>query len=134
MTSGKPCRVLTAPFDVTLRLSERNISVVQPDVLVICDSDKINEKGKYEGVPSLVVEVVSPSTRRKDMLKKLDLFIRTGIGEYWLVDPDAGQIMVYWFVEGDIRACRVADREKRIGSMLFPGLEVDATQVFPIKS
>lgn len=126
----KPCRVLTAPFDVTLRLSERNINVVQPDVLVICDPDRVNAKGKYEGVPTLVVEVLSPSTRRKDMLKKLDLYIQTGIREYWLVDPDAKQIMVYWFEGDDIKGCRVADGQKKIGSMLFPGLEIDATRVF----
>ena len=71
----KPCRVLTAPFDVTLKLSEQNINVVQPDVMVICDPEQVNQKGKYEGIPSLVVEVLSPSTRRKDMLKKLDLYL-----------------------------------------------------------
>ncbi len=126
----KPCRVLTAPFDVTLRLSERNINVVQPDVLVICDPDRVNAKGRYEGVPSLVVEVLSPATRRKDMLKKLDLYLQAGIREYWLVDPDARQIMVYWFEGDDIKECRVADGSKTIDSMLFPGLTIDAAKVF----
>lgn len=126
----KPCRVLTAPFDVTLNLSEQNINVVQPDIMVICDPERVNEKGRYEGVPSLVVEVLSPSTRRKDMLKKLDLYLRTGIKEYWLVDPDARQIMVYFFEEADIKEYRATGTEGRIGSMLFPGLEIEFGRVF----
>jgi len=126
----KPCRVLTAPFDVTLNLSEQNINVVQPDVMVLCDPERVNEKGRYEGVPSLVVEVLSSSTRRKDMLKKLDLYLRTGIREYWLVDPDARQIMVYFFEEADIKEYRALGSEGHVGSMLFPGLVIDAGKVF----
>ncbi len=127
---NKPCRVLNAPFDVTLYLSERNINVVQPDVMVICDPERVNDKGRYEGTPSLVVEVLSPSTRRKDMLAKLDLYLRTGVQEYWLVDPDAQQIMVYFFEGEDIKEYRVSGSEGRIGSMLFPGLEIDVVKLF----
>jgi len=127
---NKPCRVLTAPFDVTLKLSEQNINVVQPDVMVICDPERVNKKGRYEGVPSLVVEVLSPSTRRKDMLKKLDLYLQTGIKEYWLVDPDVKQINVYFFKEADIKEYCLMRSEGHIGSILFPGLEIDIEKVF----
>ena len=65
---GKKCRPLTAPFDVTLiKNSEKN--VVQPDIVVICDTENINEKGRYHGIPALVVEVLSETTKKKDMLK-----------------------------------------------------------------
>jgi len=89
---GKKCRPLTSPFDVTLIKSKDNINVVQPDIIVICDTDKIDASGKYQGVPTLAVEVLSRSTRSKDMLKKLDLYMQTGIKEYWVVDPDKKEV------------------------------------------
>lgn len=72
---GKDCEPLTAPFDVTLfkEGKAKNINVVQPDILVICDREKIDKNGKYQGIPALVVEVLSESTRSRDMIKKLDL-------------------------------------------------------------
>ncbi len=127
---GKSCRVLSAPFDVTLRLSEQNINVVQPDLLVICDSDRVNAKGRYEGVPALVVEVLSPSTRKKDMLKKLDLYLHAGICEYWLVDPDEHRITVYHFEKQDISAYQMAGGEELVRSIHFPGFEIPVQDVF----
>ena len=67
---GKKCEPLTAPFDVTL-LKDNNKNVVQPDILVICDTENIDEKGRYWGIPSLILEVLSETTRHKDMLKNL---------------------------------------------------------------
>lgn len=85
---GKKCRPLTSPFDVTLTKNKDNINVVQPDIIIICDTDKIDASGKYKGVPALVVEVLSGSTKTKDMVKKLNLYMQTGVREYWIVDPD----------------------------------------------
>jgi Uma2 family endonuclease len=82
---GKPCRSLTAPFDVRLfgfaTKFEEDPNVVQPDVVVICDLDKVNESNKYEGIPTLVVEVLSPSTKGKDMVTKFNLYMKSGILE-----------------------------------------------------
>lgn len=61
----------------------------------MCDKDKINKKGKYTGIPTLAVEVMSNSTRSKDMMKKLNLFLDTGVKEYWLVDTEKKEILVY---------------------------------------
>ncbi len=128
---GKKCRALTSPFDVTLIKSKENINVVQPDVIVICDTESIDAAGKYKGIPTLVVEVLSKSTRRKDMLKKLDLFMQTGVKEYWMADPDKKEISVYSFENHDI-----ADRDTYIGDMtakskVFEGLEVGLAEIFP---
>lgn len=103
---GKKCRALTAPFDVTL-LKEDNKNVVQPDIIVICDTENVNEKGRYMGVPSLVVEVLSESTRRKDMLKKLDLYLQGGVREYWVVNPFNHEVYLYFIEEQDIKDYRV---------------------------
>ncbi|MBK6999367.1 MAG: Uma2 family endonuclease [Rhodoferax sp.] len=80
--SGKPCQPFVAPVDV--RLSEDD--VVQPDVLVICQPDKI-KPGHIEGAPELVFEVLSPSTAARDMRDKKALYERCGVGEYIVVDP-----------------------------------------------
>lgn len=127
---GKKCRPLTSPFDVTLKKSESNINVVQPDIIVICDTDKVDGSGKYQGVPTLVAEVLSRSTRTRDMLKKLDLYMKTGIKEYWMVDPDKKEVSVYYFDKYDIE-----DHTTYIGDMIakskvFSGLEVKLTDIF----
>ncbi len=128
---GKKCRALTSPFDVTLIKSKDNINVVQPDIIIICDTENIDAAGKYKGTPTLVVEVLSKSTRRKDMLKKLDLFMQTGVREYWMADPDKKEVSIYSFEKHDI-----ADHDTYIGDMTakskaFEGLEVKLTEIFP---
>lgn len=127
---GKKCRPLTSPFDVTLIKGKDNINVVQPDIIVICDPDKVDASGKYKGVPTLVVEVLSRSTRSKDMLKKLDLFMQTDVREYWIVDPDKKEVSVYCFEKHEI-----ADHDTYIGDMtvkskVFNGLEVKLAEIF----
>lgn len=127
---GKKCRPLTAPFNVMLMKSNDNINVVQPDIMVICDTDKIDASGKYKGVPSLVVEVLSRATRSRDMLKKLELYMQTGVKEYWIVDPDKKEFLVYCFEKNDI-----ADHDTYIGDMtakskVFQGLEVNLSEIF----
>lgn len=69
-------------------------TMVQPDILVVCDENKINKEGIF-GAPDLVVEVLSPSTRKKDMSVKLAKYMGAGVREYWIVDPDAKRVIVY---------------------------------------
>ncbi|MFW5787738.1 MAG: type II toxin-antitoxin system prevent-host-death family antitoxin [Halanaerobiales bacterium] len=100
---GKDCRSLTAPLDV--RLSgyalkfEEDPNIVQPDISVICDGQNVNKEDKYEGIPSLIVEVLSPSTRSKDMITKLNLYMKSGVAEYWIVDLEKKKITQYSFTE-----------------------------------
>ncbi len=126
---GKKCRPLTAPFDVTLtKNNEKN--VVQPDIIVICDTENINEKGRYTGTPTLVVEVLSESTQKKDMLKKLNLYLYSGIEEYWIVNPWRQDVYTYRFVEQDIKEHCVYKKAETVESMIFEGLEIPLEQVF----
>lgn len=129
---GKSCVPLTSPFDITLPRSSDNICVVQPDVFVICDKDNLNEKGKYLGTPALVVEVLSPSTRSKDILKKLALYTECGVREYWIVDPVHEQVLVYRIDDKDvtdsITFSKSADSE--VSSYYFEGLTVSLTGMF----
>ena len=92
------CIPFAAPVDVQLDCDDR--TMVQPDVLVVCDRDKIIKRCIY-GAPDFVVEVLSPSTKRKDGIIKLSKYISAGVREYWIVDPDKKQVVVYDFQKED---------------------------------
>jgi prevent-host-death family protein len=127
---GEKCKPLTAPFDVTLIKGKDNVNVVQPDIIVICDTDKIDASGKYHGVPTLAVEVLSRSTRRKDMIKKLDLYMQTDVREYWMVDPDKKEVTVYNFEKHDIADHETYKGDVTVRSKAFKGLEARLADIF----
>jgi len=133
----RPCRSLTAPLDV--RLSgyaikfEEDPNVVQPDVVVICDEDKVSEDNKYEGVPTLIVEVLSPSTKSKDMITKLNLYMRSGVSEYWIVDLEKKNLYQYSFTEKrDLNSWKVINEGDTIKSTNFEGLEIKLSELFTV--
>ncbi|MTI94690.1 MAG: type II toxin-antitoxin system Phd/YefM family antitoxin [Firmicutes bacterium] len=129
---GKDCEPLAAPFDVVLhRLGDsEKVNSVQPDIIVICDRDKIDEKGKYRGTPSLVVEVLSESTRSKDMVQKLDLYMESGVQEYWVVNTDSAEIYIYVLTNERIDKILAFKGDEAASSVIFPGLKVSLSQVF----
>jgi prevent-host-death family protein len=129
---GKPCKPLTSPFDVTFIKEENNICVVQPDILVLCDQHNIDQNGKYNGIPDLVVEVLSPSTRGKDLINKLDLYKQCGVKEYWVVDPMNDSIFVYSLSENDIIDFKSYQKNANLtaASVHFHGLEITLSDVF----
>jgi len=101
---GKPCRALIAPVDVRLpKLNEdddRIDTVVQPDVLVVCDDSKLDRRG-VRGAPDWIVEVLSPSTASHDQIKKRQLYERHGVREYWLIHPVDRVLTVYILSNGE---------------------------------
>ncbi len=131
----RKCSSLTAPLDV--RLSgyaikfEEDPNVVQPDLLVICDQDKVNEDNKYEGIPTLIVEVLSPSTKGKDMINKLNLYMKSGVLEYWIVDLEKKEITLYSFTE-ESELDNVLSYKKGdiIESAYFQGLKISLDDIF----
>lgn len=132
---GKPCRPLAAPLDVHLfgyaTKFEEDPNVVQPDLVVICDTDKVNADNKYEGVPTLIVEVLSPSTKGRDLVIKLNLYMKSGVVEYWLVDPEDRNIIQYSFSpEREVQKMRIYHDGDKIQSTAFTGLEVSLADVF----
>ncbi|MBD5535638.1 MAG: Uma2 family endonuclease [Lachnospiraceae bacterium] len=95
--NGK-CQVLAAPFAVFL--NEDDINYVEPDISVICDQSKLDEKGCH-GAPDWIIEIVSQSSKSKDYMAKLFKYCTAGVREYWIVDPEKQMVMVYGF-EKDI--------------------------------
>ena len=92
------CQVFHAPFDV--KLSDSPLIIVQPDLMIICDKDKIDEK-RCNGAPDFIIEIVSPSNPSDDYIRKLYYYKNYGVREYWIIDPIRRIITVNFF-EGNI--------------------------------
>ena len=97
-----PCRVYPAPFAVKL-FEDDNKTVVEPDISVICDPNKLTDRG-CTGAPDWITEIVSPGTSSHDYVRKLNLYTDAGVKEYWIVDPLSQQIFVYLLKEADFKA------------------------------
>ena len=93
---GMSCSVYFAPLDV--RLDKDDYTMVQPDLVVFCHDDDPHSI-RYEGAPDLLVEILSPATRMKDMILKLHKYQRAGVREYWIVDPENRKVTVHFFEE-----------------------------------
>ena len=92
------CEVYPAPFAVNLDSDDKNW--VEPDISVICDKSKLTDRG-CSGAPDWIIEIVSPSTQGHDYLKKLLLYQKYNVREYWIVNPSTKSVMVYNFENGD---------------------------------
>ena len=93
-SKGGKCKVIPAPFAVFMENAEGNINYVEPDISIICDPDKLNDKG-CNGAPDWIIEIVSPSSRKMDYITKTNLYMNAGVKEYWIVDPMREIVMVY---------------------------------------
>jgi len=131
----KPCKIFVAPFDVRLAEKKENrnscSNVVQPDISIICDQKKIDEKG-CAGAPDLIVEILSASTASKDQVKKRRLYERHGVKEYWLIHPIERYAHIYALKDGAYELIGVFDDEATLESQLFTGLAVKMTEILPV--
>lgn len=123
---GGNCIPFVAPADVQLDCDDK--TMVQPDVFVVCDRSKVIKRCTY-GAPDLIVEILSPSTRKKDISIKLKKYIGAGVAEYWIVDPDKKTVVVYDFAHDELPAIYGFDAKVPVG--LFDGeCEVDFDEIF----
>ena len=91
---GKPCKIRSAPYDVRLHAAgDDDDTVVQPDIVVICDHSKLDAKG-CNGAPDLVIEILSGSSASRDKVLKFNRYLNAGVREYWIIDPDSRTVMV----------------------------------------
>jgi prevent-host-death family protein len=126
---GKKCKSFYAPYDVNIPIDKAK-NTVQPDILVICDNENVDEKGRYHGIPALVVEVLSPSTKNKDMVAKLELYMKGGVGEFWIVDPESQEVLVYTFKDKNIDRVRAYKGRDTVQSAYFKGLNIKHEDMF----
>ena len=122
---GKPCRLFVAPLDVVL--SED--TVVQPDLLVVCDPKKITG-GCVRGAPDLVIEILSPSSASYDRLLKFKRYADAGVKEYWLASPELAMIEIFALDNGSFRLDDGFMQQERLRSALFSDLAFDMADVF----
>jgi Uma2 family endonuclease len=108
-----PCEIYNAPFDVRLPDSEEAddfvTTVVQPDISIICDKNKLDDKG-CRGAPDLIMEILSPSTAARDMVTKKDLYEKQGVKEYWIVQPLEKIVIVYKLISSENSSERLFDK------------------------
>ena len=133
---GKPCKVYLAPFAVRLFEEERNPpeevdTVVEPDLSVVCDPSKLDDIG-CQGAPDLIMEILSPSNFRHDLLVKLDLYQRAGVREYWIADPENRTVRVLVLDgEGRFQHREVYSRGEIARVNVLEGCFIDLGKVFP---
>ena len=131
---NKRCSVYAAPFDVRLfeehgDSPESVDTVLQPDLLVVCDPNKVDRRGVH-GAPDLVIEIMSQATAQYDRLVKFNLYQRAGVREYWIVDPAARMVSVYTLENGYYRAAAYGvDAAVRVG--ILEDCTIDLSVVFP---
>ncbi len=121
--NGGSCEVYPAPFAVFLNRDDK--TYVEPDISVICDKDKLSDRG-CEGAPDWIIEVVSPSSKRMDCFIKLFKYRSAGVREYWIVNPDERKILVYGFENEDYMEYTFSDSVK---SGIYDDLEIDFSQL-----
>ena len=126
--NGKPCEAFHAPFDVRLSANEDDDTVVQPDIVVVCDRSKLDDKG-CKGAPDLVIEILSPSTARHDKLIKFNAYQRAGVREYWIADPDSKTLSVHVLEIGRYITSAYGDTDIAPVSVL-PGCGINLSDVF----
>jgi Uma2 family endonuclease len=131
--TGKSCEVLTAPFDVRLSEQEQNQetwNVVQPDISIICDPHKMDERG-CKGAPDLVVEILSLGTAvKRDRGDKFRLYEKYGVREYWIVDPIYETIEVYLWQENRFAEQQVYAKGDVIQVSIFADCQMNLHDVF----
>lgn len=122
---GGDCEIYPAPFAVKL-FREKDI-IVEPDISVICDRDKLTERG-CTGAPDWIIEIISPGTSSHDYVRKLNLYLDALVKEYWIVDPRTKKVWVYYLDESDFRA-EAYTFEDKIKANIYGDLYIDFSKL-----
>lgn len=128
--TNSQCEVFSAPLDVVFECNETGeIQVVQPDIMVICDKSKFTTNS-YKGIPNIIIEILSPSTTAKDTIKKMDLYMRYGVKEYWIVKPKSKIIEVYYLEDGVYTEPMAYSKDDIARSNIFEDLSIELKSIF----
>ena len=130
-----PCRVFPAPFDVRLPIKDKKsnqdiATVLQPDVCVVCDLSKVDERGCL-GAPDLVIEVLSPGNSTREMGQKFTAYEESGVREYWVVSPEYGHVDIFLLNEsGKFVGQQPKVNGEVLRSTVFANLSINLSEVF----
>ncbi len=128
------CKVYFAPFDVRLPIhggmeDDKIYDTVQPDICVVCDLSKLDEKGCI-GAPDMIVEIESKSTKKKDWVDKMDLYQRAGVKEYWIVSYTEKTVNVFLLKDDGLFDNGTFYENGKIPVKTLPGLEIEVDEIF----
>ncbi|MEM0576353.1 Uma2 family endonuclease [Flavobacterium polysaccharolyticum] len=128
---NRPCSVFVAPFDVRLPIksSKKDTTVVQPDLCIICDENKLDDKG-CNGAPDLIVEILSPNNSKHDVDTKFNLYQESGVKEYWMVEPEERFVLVYTLQNEEYIGLKPFSEGQIIKSPLFSEMQITVNEVF----
>ncbi|MES2268726.1 MAG: Uma2 family endonuclease [Bacteroidota bacterium] len=130
---GKPCEVFSAPFDVRLpRLTGNDreiITVVQPDICVICGPAKIDDKGCL-GAPDIIVEILSPGNNKKELKNKYEVYEEAGVTEYWIIHPQEKTFLKYTLIDGNFVPSKLLTIGDDVTTPVLPGFVLSLDELF----
>jgi len=130
---SKPCKAYIAPFDVRLPRKSADdkdiITVLQPDVCVICDLAKLDLRGCV-GAPDIIVEILSPGNNAKEMKNKYEVYESAGVKEYWVVSPQNQTFLIHILVNDKFQLLPVKVPGDVVTSSILPGFALDLTELF----
>ena len=128
---GKPCEVFSAPFDIELKNEKRDgTKIFIPDLSVICDKKGFTDS-RYVGVPSLIIEILSPTNQSHDLITKLNIYMEYGVKEYWIVNPMLLSITVYKLNEENMYEQHDMKTEiGKIHSGFLDGFTIELKEIF----
>lgn len=139
---NKPCITLHAPVDVRLKgkpyrkkkLRDDEITtVVQPDIIVVCDKEKLHDNRSIDGAPELIVEILSPGNTKTETKYKFDLYEENGVLEYWVVYPEYKQIHVFLLNDKEEFGKPVIyETDENITSIVLKGLSIPVNDIFKL--
>lgn len=131
--SDKSCQVYYAPFDVRLpendEIDDEIETVVQPDIVVFCDRNKLDDAGG-RGAPDIVIEILSPYTAKKDLVTKRYLYERHKVLQYWIVDPQTEEVVIFKLKDDKYGTPEEYKKEDKVKVDIFEDLEIDLGTMF----
>jgi Uma2 family endonuclease len=126
-------RLKGKPFRKKKRRDDEITTVVQPDIIVVCDPEKLKDGRSVDGAPELVVEILSPGNTKTETKYKFDLYEENGVLEYWVVYPEYQQIYVYLLNEQDAYGKPVIyEANEKISSVVLKGLSIPMSELFKL--
>ena len=121
------CSVFPAPFDV--KLSDAPLTIVQPDIMIVCDKDKLDGK-RCNGAPDFIIEIVSASNQADDYIRKLYYYKKYGVREYWIVDPKRKSVTVNYFEENILSVPYTFDATIKVN--IYDDLYIDFREIMAV--
>jgi len=128
---GKRCEVFSAPFDVVLKNPNgEDNTVLQPDLCVVCDPEKLADGKRCYGAPDWVLEIVSPSNVEKELSKKMHIYEEAGVAEYWVLRPEEKELDIFVLQDNGYIGLKPRFAGEVVSPQKFPDLQINLSEIF----